>query len=130
MNLPKSEEELLDFIVLRDKLDIKIMQIALLKNDACYDDLKSWDIDKDGFVYVTTEGWWSDGTHDVEYASFPVRYLFRPYEEVEEQIKIEKEKTRLEKEKKEKLRKEEALKFQEECEKAEYERLKAKFGDK
>ena len=98
MRVPTNKEELLSFLTIKDALDEKILQIALMNKPSCYDNLDSWEIEDD-MIYVITDEYWSDGTHDYEHTSFPIEYLFVPEDEAKTQIEITLKKEKLEKEK-------------------------------
>lgn len=87
----------------------KILQIALMNKSSCYNNLDSWEIEDD-MIYVTTDEYWSDGTHDYEHTSFPIEYLFVSEDEVKTQIEIALKKAKLEKEKYDKLKKRKRIK--------------------
>lgn len=126
MKLPTTVEEIEEFLQVKEEFEHKILKIGSLVNYRLYEYINDYSVEC-GYIHLNTDDYWSDGTHDYESVSFPVEYLTLTDGEIFEKELEKQERARLQKEERERIEKEEQLKVQEEKERAEYERLKAKF---
>lgn len=112
------------------ELDERIKYIA--RKYQSFDYVEDWKINSDNpeLIEVSTLEIWSDGTHDYDYVSFPISYLFLSEEELAVAVLRDKE---LKREAARKAKEEETKRYERELirqEKAELKRLKEKYEKK